>query len=67
MRNLLLLTTCLLGACATTGGNGGWHGENAQPYDGAKAACEAEVAGMAQDTRTQAFEACMATRGWHRP
>lgn len=63
---LLMSASAFLAACATSGDRG-WRGENAQPFDGAKAHCEAEVADMAKDARRQAFDACMAGQGWHRP
>lgn len=61
------MLACLLAACATTH-DAGWHGSGAAPFDAAKAGCEYEsLAQPAGDARTQAFEACMAARGWHRP
>ena len=56
----------LLVGCASIG-DPGWHGEGAEPFDGAKAACESEAAATAKAERTASFEACMAGRGWHRP
>jgi hypothetical protein len=57
----------LLAACATTHDKG-WQGSGAKPFDTAKAGCESEsLAQPAGDLRTQAFETCMATQGWHRP
>ena len=61
-----LLLACLAAACATTSG-GGWRGEGAQPFDGARAQCEADASDQpAGAARTAAFEACMAEQGWHR-
>jgi hypothetical protein len=51
-----------LAACASVN-DAGWAGENAQPFDSARAACEIE----AQGTRGAEFEACMASKGWTRP
>lgn len=61
---LAVLVLAALAACATH--VPGWRGAGAEPFDGAKAACEAEVAGVAPSKRDDAFEACMATRGWTR-
>jgi len=41
----------------------GWHGQNAQPFDGARDACRAETG---KGPRSEAFRACMAARGWTR-
>lgn len=40
-----------------------WHGQNAQPFDGARAECRAST-GKGQ--RSEAFRACMAEKGWTR-
>lgn len=63
-----LLATLSVGACATTALDGrGWSGDGAEPFDGARTACEAEAApAPAGAGRTASFEACMATKGWHR-
>lgn len=55
--------------CASTGAVDarGWSGEGAEPFDGARAACEADAAAMpAGEARRVAFETCMARKGWHR-
>lgn len=39
----------------------GWHGENAQPFDGSRDACRARAG---RDQRSEAFRACMAEKGW---
>lgn len=67
MRQLLLSSIFLsfAAACASTstGDNGGWTGEGAQPFDRAQQECEAETLA----NHGTAFEACMATKGWTRP
>ena len=40
-----------------------WHGQNAQPFDAARAECRAST-GKGQ--RSTAFRACMADKGWTR-
>jgi len=51
-----------LSACASVNDEG-WTGSNAQPFDSARLACEAQ-AGAPEG---RAFEACMAEKGWRRP
>jgi hypothetical protein len=65
---LALLATLSVAACATTAVDGrGWSGDGAEPFDGARTACEAEAASKpAGPERTASFEACMAGKGWHR-
>ena len=65
---LALLAALSVAACATTVVDGrGWSGNGAEPFDGARTACEAESAAVPAGTeRTASFEACMATKGWHR-
>ncbi|GLS02572.1 hypothetical protein GCM10007859_25990 [Brevundimonas denitrificans] len=41
----------------------GWHGENAQPFDGARAECRASTG---EGPRSDAFRQCMAAKGWTR-
>ena len=60
----LLAAAVSASACATT--EPGWEGQGAEPFDAARAACEAETATVASD-REAAFEACMNARGWSRP
>lgn len=55
----------MLAACATM--DEGWHGVGAEPFDGARNACESETAATLKAERDAAFDACMARRGWHRP
>jgi hypothetical protein len=40
-----------------------WHGEDAQPFDHARDACRASTEG---GSRSSAFIACMADKGWTR-
>jgi hypothetical protein len=54
-----------LSACATS--NPGWSGEGAVPFDGALAACEADVSAIAEEpVRMARLEECMAAKGWTR-
>ena len=59
------LAGILLGGCVSIS-NANWHGEDAEPFDGARNACEAEAAPVPKAERTAKFEACMAARGWQR-
>ena len=63
----LVLAMGMTGCASVT--DAGWHGRDAQPFDAAKAQCDAEATANAADgdARTAAFEACMQTRGWTRP
>ena len=40
-----------------------WHGENAQPFDTARAECRASTG---EGQRSEAFRGCMAGKGWTR-
>jgi predicted small secreted protein len=40
-----------------------WHGENAQPFDGARSDCRARVG---HNEGSTAFVQCMAEKGWTR-
>lgn len=51
-----------LTACAGVNDDG-WTGQNAQPFDNARAACEIET----QTLEGPQFETCMAGKGWTRP
>lgn len=63
---VILLFTLATAGCATLNDNG-WSGSGAQPFDGARTACEAEAASQpAGPERTASFDACMAAKGWHR-
>ncbi|MGV8929507.1 MAG: hypothetical protein ACOH1E_07135 [Brevundimonas sp.] len=72
MKRLLILTALtaalMTSACVTVidasdDGDFAWHGENAQPFDAARAECRAST-GKSQ--RSDAFRACMADKGWTR-
>ncbi len=65
---LALLATLSVAACATTAVDGrGWSGNGAEPFDGARTACESAAAAMPEGPeRTASFETCMAAKGWHR-
>lgn len=63
---LLACALLTLSACATSGGAHDWSGENAEPFDGALAACERESNALPKPERTAALDSCMARRGWHR-
>ncbi|HEU4991467.1 MAG TPA: hypothetical protein VFT52_03125 [Luteimonas sp.] len=66
MRLSILIAGLALGGCASLH-DSGWKGTDAAPFDGAKAACEAEAAAQPEGTaRAEAFDACMAGKGWHR-
>ncbi|MDP2765140.1 MAG: hypothetical protein Q8O54_09915 [Brevundimonas sp.] len=41
----------------------GWHGQNAQPFDGARDACRASTG---KGPHSEEFRACMASKGWTR-
>lgn len=41
----------------------GWHGQNAQPFDGARDDCRARTG---RNQHSDAFIACMAEKGWTR-
>ena len=72
MKRLLVLATLsaalMTSACITVIDAGGdddlaWHGQNAQPFDGARAECRASTD---RGQRSDAFPACMADKGWTR-
>ena len=72
MKRLLVLTALsaalMTSACVTViDASGedhvGWHGENAQPFDGAREDCRARTG---HNERSDAFAACMAEKGWTR-
>ena len=72
MKRLLVLATLsaalMTSACITVIDAGGdddlaWHGQNAQPFDGARAECRASTD---RGQRSDAFRACMAGKGWSR-
>lgn len=56
----------LVAACATMH-DPGWRGQNATPFDTARARCTAEASGAEAGTARDArFTDCMARHGWHR-
>lgn len=71
MKRLLILSAVtaaalLNAACLTiidADGDYGWHGENAQPFDGARDACRDSVG---RNEGSTAFIQCMADKGWTR-
>ena len=72
MKRLLVLAALsaalMTSACITVIDAGGdddlaWHGQNAQPFDGARAECRASTD---RGQRSDAFRACMADKGWTR-
>ena len=66
MRLSILIAGLALAGCASLH-DAGWKGTDAAPFDGAKAACEAEAAASPEGAaRAEAFDACMAGKGWHR-
>ena len=66
LRCLAPFAVLLLAGCASLRDDG-WRGEGAEPFDGARAACESEAAATPKAERGAAFEACMARHGWRRP
>ena len=72
MKRLLVLAALsaalMTSACVTVIDAGddddlAWHGQNAQPFDGARAECRASTD---RGQRSDAFRACMADKGWTR-
>ena len=71
MKRLLILAalsaSLMTSACVTVidadDDDMAWHGENAQPFDAARAECRAST-GRGQ--HSDAFEACMNGKGWTR-
>ncbi|AQR60320.1 hypothetical protein BZG35_00605 [Brevundimonas sp. LM2] len=68
MKRLLILASLsaalMTSGCITVidakGDDDAWHGNNAQPFDAARADCDART-----ESR-DAFRACMAEKGWTR-
>jgi hypothetical protein len=72
MKRLLVLATLsaalMTSACITVIDAGddddlAWHGQNAQPFDAARAECRASTD---RGQRSDAFRDCMAGKGWTR-
>jgi hypothetical protein len=57
------LSACVTVIDASDDGELAWHGENAQPFDAARAQCRAENHGRHVEG---AFRDCMAAKGWTR-
>lgn len=68
MKRLLTLialsAAVMVSGCITVidadGDDSAWHGNNAQPFDAARADCDERTTGR------EAFRACMAEKGWTR-
>jgi hypothetical protein len=72
MKNLLVLAALsaalMTSACVTVidadnDNDLAWHGQNAQPFDSARAECRASTG---RNQRSDAFRECMAGKGWTR-
>ena len=59
----LMTSACVTVIDASDDADMAWHGENAQPFDAARADCRAST-GNGQ--RSDEFRACMAEKGWTR-
>lgn len=59
----LLTSACITVIDANDDNDRAWHGENAQPFDAARAQCRAETHGRHV---SEAFRDCMAGKGWTR-
>ena len=59
----LMTSACVTVIDASGEDHVGWHGENAQPFDGARADCRDRTG---RNERSDAFAACMADKGWTR-
>jgi len=59
----LMTSACVTVIDATDSDDLAWHGENAQPFDQARADCRAST-GKGQ--HSDAFRDCMAAKGWTR-
>ncbi len=59
----LMTSACVTVIDASDSNDLAWHGENAQPFDGARAECRASTD---RGQRSQAFRDCMAGKGWTR-
>lgn len=62
-----LAASLMASACVTVidadGEDYAWHGENAQPFDSARAECRASTG---KNQHSDAFRDCMAAKGWTR-
>jgi hypothetical protein len=59
----LMTSACVTVIDASDDNELAWHGQNAQPFDSARAECRAAT-GKGQ--RSEAFRGCMAEKGWTR-
>jgi hypothetical protein len=59
----LMTSACVTVIDASDSDDLAWHGENAQPFDGARDECRASTG---KGLRSDAFRACMAEKGWTR-
>lgn len=59
----LMTSACVTVIDADGDDHVGWHGQNAQPFDGARADCRARTG---SNEHSDAFAACMAEKGWTR-
>jgi len=59
----LMTSACVTVIDASDNDDRAWHGNNAQPFDTARAECRAST-GKGQNS--DAFRACMADKGWTR-
>lgn len=63
MAAALMTSACVTVIDADDSDDLAWHGENAQPFDAARAECRAST-GKGQ--HSDAFRACMSDKGWTR-
>lgn len=59
----LMTSACITVIDAEDGDGVNWSGQNAQPFDAARDGC---VDSVGDDSRSRAFAACMAEKGWTR-
>jgi hypothetical protein len=59
----LMTSACVTVIDASDSDDLAWHGENAQPFDTARAECRASTG---KGLHSDAFRACMADKGWTR-
>jgi len=59
----LMSSACVTVIDASDDNDLAWHGQNAQPFDAARAECRASTD---RGQRSEAFRACMAEKGWTR-
>ena len=59
----LMTSACVTVIDASDSDDLAWHGNNAGPFDAARAECRASTG---KGTGSDAFRACMADKGWSR-